>query len=117
MASGGTLSLPVTQLNSPNGSIATAGTTGLRLQPGQYLVTFVSDASVTDAGSIGAALALDGSALPYATAALASTGADGDRIVITAIVSPAAASTLTVLNNSGNPVAYENSTLSAVRLA
>ena len=104
-------------VNSPAGTIALSGTDGLTLAPGQYLVTFVSDASITESGSIGAALALNGAALPYGTAALAATGPDADRIAITAIVSPTASSTLTVINSTANAISYENSTLTAVRLA
>jgi len=114
---GGTLTLPLSALNSPTGSIALSGSDGLSLAPGQYLLTFVSDATITEAGSIGAALALDGTALPYAQAALSSTGPDGDRIALSAIVSPTAASTLTVINNADNALSYENSTLTAVKLA
>lgn len=104
-------------INSPNGSISLAGTDALTLAPGQYLVTFVSDASTSAAGSIGAALALDGTALPYGSSALASNGPDGDRIALSAIVSPTATGTLTVINNNDNDVIYENSTLTAVKLA
>lgn len=117
VASGETLTLGTSQINSTDGSIAVSGTDGLSLAPGQYLVTFVSDASITEAGTIGAALALDGSALPYATAALASTGADGDRIVLSAIVNVTDTGVLTVLNNSGSTNSYENSTLTATKLA
>ncbi len=117
VASGDTLTLADNQINSPAGSIALSGTDGLSLEAGQYLVNFVSDASVTTAGTIGAALALDGAALPYATAALASTGADGDRIALSAIIELAAPGTLTVLNNTGSENAYENSTLTVVKLA
>lgn len=117
IATGSPLTFTDTVVNSPTGDIAAEGSTGLTLAPGQYLVSFVTDASITDAGTIGAALALDGAALPYGEAALATTGPDGDRIAITAIVSPDAASTLAVLNNSGNDNTYENSTLTVVRLA
>jgi len=117
VATGDALTFTDNAVNSPDGSIALAGSTGLTLEPGQYLVSFVSDASSTEAGTIGAALALDGSALPYAGSALATTGPDGDRIALSAIVSPTAASTLNVINNTGNDNTYENSSLTAVRLA
>lgn len=117
VAAGETLAFTANVLNSPTAAIALSGTDGLSLAPGQYLVSFVSDASITDAGTIGAALALDGVSLPYATAALSSTGPDADRIAISAIVAPTDTSVLTVINSSGNAVAYENSTLSVVRLS
>jgi len=117
VASGETLTLGTSQINSTDGSITASGTDGLTLTAGQYLVNFVSDASIAEAGSIGAALALDGTALPYATAALASTAADGDRIVLSAIVNVTGTGTLTVLNNTGSTNSFENSTLTVTKLA
>lgn len=111
------LNFTASQINSTDGSITASGTDGVTLTAGQYLVNFVSDASVTEAGTIGAALALNGAALPYASSALTATGTDGDRIAITAIVNIASNGTLTVVNNSGNEVSYENSTLTVVKLA
>ena len=70
-----------------------------------------------DAGTLGAALALDGTALPYAVTAETQSAAGGNRITLTAIVSPTAAQTLTVLNNSGTSNTYANSTLTVVKLA
>ena len=109
--------MPTSQINSTDGSITASGTDGLTLTAGQYLVNFVSDATTTDAGTIGAALALDGAALPYATAALTTTGPDGDRIALSAILNIAADSVLTVLNSTGSTNSYENSTLTVVKLA
>jgi len=117
VASGETLLLGTSQINSDDGSITASGTEGLTLTAGQYLVTFVSDASITEAGTIGASVALDGTALPYAAAALASTGPDGDRIVLSAIVNVTGTDTLTVLNNTGSTNSYENSSLTVVKLA
>lgn len=117
VASGETLTLGTSQINSTDGSITASGTDGLTLTAGQYLVTFVSDASITEAGTIGAALALDGVALPYAVSALASTGADGDRIMVSAIVNVTDTGTLTVLNNTGSTNSFENSTLAVTKLA
>ena len=117
IAAGAALSFTGSAINSPSGAITSTAANSLTLAPGQYLVSFVSDASVTEAGTVGAALALNGAALPYGTAALTASGPDADRIAITAIVSPTATSLLTVINNSANAVSYENSTLTAVRLA
>ena len=117
VASGDTLTLGSSQIISPTAAIALSGTDGLTLAPGQYLVSFVSDASVTAAGTMGAALALDGVALPYATAALATTGTDVDRVALSAILNLTDSGTLTVLNNTGSENSYENSTLTAVKLA
>ena len=104
-------------ISSPTSAITISGTEGLSLAPGRYLVNFVSDASITEAGTIGAALALNGAALPYAETAITGTDADAERIALSAIISPTAQSTLTVLNNSGSTDAYENSTLTVVKLA
>ena len=56
-------------------------------------------------------------ALPYAVTAETQSAAGGNRITLTAIVSPTAAQTLTVLNNSGTSNTYANSTLTVVKLA
>ena len=117
VATGSALSFTGSDISSPTGAIAITGTDELLLSPGRYLVSFVSDASITEAGTIGAALALNGTTLPYAQAALSATGADADRIAISAIVSPTQTSPLTVLNNAAGSISYENSTLTAVRLA
>ena len=117
VAAGGTLTLAESQLNSPNSAIALSGTDGLSLIPGQYLVSFASDASIAAAGTIGAALALDGVAVPYGETAIVSTAADADRITLTAIVAPTAAATLSVINSTASENSYENSTLTVVRLA
>ena len=116
VASGSALVLPTNVINS-TGDLTASGTTGVTLAAGQYLVTFASDASVVDAGTLGAALALDGTALPYAVTSETQSAAGGDRITLTAIVSPTAAQTLTVLNNSGTSNTYANSTLTVVKLA
>ena len=67
--------------------------------------------------ALGAALALDGTALPYAETAQTLTAAGSDRIALTAIVTPTAGQILTVRNNTGNSVTYSNSTLTIVKLA
>ena len=90
IAAGGTLSLPANSINS-TGSITASGTTGVTLAPGQYLVTFVSDANVAAAGTLGAALELGGAALPYAVTAETQDAAGADRITLTAIVTPTTA--------------------------
>lgn len=116
IAAGGTLSLPANSINS-TGSIMASGTTGVTLAPGQYLVTFVSDANVAAAGTLGAALELGGTALPYAVTAETQDAAGADRITLTAIVTPTTAQPLTVINSSGSSNTYTNSTLTVVKLA
>lgn len=116
IAAGGTLSLPANSINS-TGSITVSGTTGVTLAPGQYLVTFVSDANVAAAGTLGAALELGGTALPYAVTAETQDAAGADRITLTAIVTPTTAQPLTVINSSGSSNTYTNSTLTVVKLA
>ena len=113
---GAALAFNANAINS-TGSIAASGTTGVTLAPGQYLVTFVTDAAVTAAGALGAALALDGTTLPYAETAKTLTAAGVDRVALTAIVAPTAAAVLTVLNNTGSTDTYQNSTLTGVKLA
>ena len=116
IAAGGTLTLPANSINS-TGSITASGTTGVTLAPGQYLVTFVSDANVAAAGTLGAALELGGAALPYAVTAETQDAAGADRITLTAIVTPTTAQPLTVINSSGSSNTYTNSTLTVVKLA
>lgn len=116
IAAVGTLSLPANSINS-TGSITASGTTGVTLAPGQYLVTFVSDANVAAAGTLGAALELGGAALPYAVTAETQDAAGADRITLTAIVTPTTAQPLTVINSSGSSNTYTNSTLTVVKLA
>ena len=116
IAAGGTLSLPANSINS-TGSITASGTTGVTLAPGQYLVTFVSDANVAAAGTLGAALELGGTALPYAVTAETQDAAGADRITLSAIVTPTTAQPLTVINSSGSSNTYTNSTLTVVKLA
>ena len=116
IAAGGTLTLPANSINS-TGSITASGTTGVTLAPGQYLVTFVSDANVAAAGTLGAALELGGAALPYAVTAETQDAAGADRITLTAIVTPTTAQPLTVINSSGSSNTYTNSTLTIVKLA
>ena len=116
IAAGGTLSLPANSINS-TGSITASGTTGVTLAPWQYLVTFVSDANLAAAGTLGAALELGGAALPYAVTAETQDAAGADRITLTAIVTPTTAQPLTVINSSGSSNTYTNSTLTVVKLS
>lgn len=115
-ANGTALSFDANVVHS-TGSIALSGTTGVSLSAGQYLVTFASDGSAADTGDLGAALELDGSAQPYAVTSVTQTGSGSARLVLTAIVSPAATQTLTVVNTAGNTVSYTNSTLTVTKLA
>lgn len=117
VTAGDALTLGTNQINS-TGDIAASGTTGVTLAPGQYLVTFAADASVTGDGTIGAALALGGTALDYAASSRAQTAdSDTERIALTAIVAPTALQALTVINNTTTANSYTNATLTVVKLA
>lgn len=116
MGAGETLGFTANQINS-TGSITLSGTDGLTLAPGQYLVNFKTDAVNEAVGSLGASLALDGTALPYAVTLIASPAAETQGLMLTAILDLASAQTLTVINSSGNTNSYSNSTLSLVKLA
>lgn len=117
VAAGDTLTLGTNVINS-TGDITASGTTGVTLNAGQYLVSFVTDAAISGDGTIGAALALGGTALPYAAGAHSSTAdTASDRIAITAIIASTTVQTLTVLNNTGTANTYTNSTLTVVKLA
>ena len=116
VAAGDALALPTNQINS-TGDIAAAGTNGLTLQPGQYLVSFGADSADTAAGDLGAALALDGTALTDARSAVPTTAADSTRIALNTVLTLTAPSTLTVINDTGNALTYTNASLTAVKLA
>lgn len=116
VAANAPLAWTASSVNS-SGSITPVGTTGVTLAPGQYLVSFVSDASADNNNRIDTALALDGTALAYAETASTNQANTVDRLALTAIVSPATAQTLTVINRSANDVTHTNSTLNIVKLA
>ena len=115
---GAALTFAANQINSASGSITLGGTTGLSLSAGQYLVVFETDASVANSGTIAAALALGGNALPYAASFLAKTGSNNnERIGLAAILNLASTQTLTVKNTSTDTNTHANSTLNVVKLA
>ena len=115
---GAALNFAANQINSASGSITLSGTTGLSLTAGQYLVVFETDAFVANSGTIAVALALGGSALPYAASALAKTGSNNnERIGLAAILDLAGTQTLTVKNTSSDANTHANSTLNVVKLA
>lgn len=117
VASGVELSFATSQINS-EGSIAADGTTGLTLQPGQYLVNFVSDAETGDtAGTAGAALALAGAPVDYSTISSSVGAGETKRIAATAILDLAAAQNLSVVNTSADANTYTNAVLTVVKLA
>lgn len=115
VAGGEALSFSGSQINSPGGAIIASGSDALTLEAGQYLVNFVSDVNVTEAGDGGVALALDGEVLPYAVTDIFTSDTEGGRTVLSVIVDTAGG-TLSVINHTGNTITYENSTLSVVRL-
>ena len=115
---GAALNFAANQINSASGSITLSGTTGLSLTAGQYLVVFETDAFVANSGTIAVALALGGSALPYAASVLAKTGSNNnERIGLAAILDLAGTQTLTVKNTSSDANTPANSTLNVVKLA
>ena len=107
------------QINASDGSITQLGTTGLSLESGTYLITFTADAaSGTAGGAVGAALALDGTILPYGQTAATTAESTPRRIVVNTIITAAPESqTLTVVNNTNNTVTYTNAALTVVKLA
>ena len=117
VANGATLALGTNVINSTDGSIAASGTTGVTLAPGQYLVTFVTDATTTAEGPVGAALALNGTPVTYTESNVTTAAAGERRIALNSVLTVSDQSTLTVQNNTGTENAYENSSLTVVRLA
>ena len=116
VAAGGTLTFASSTINS-TGDIALSGTTGLSLAAGQYLVAFSADALLTEAGTIGAALVLNGVEQPYGIISVDSTDAADERISTTVILNLSTTQTLSVVNTAANPIAYANAVLTVVELA
>lgn len=116
VADGGTVALGTNVINS-TGDIAPSGTDGVTLSPGEYLVTFSSDTSNAAAGNLGAAIALNGTALPEAVSSVTTDAAGQDRTSLSTIVTITEPGTVSVLNNTGNDVTYANSTLTVTKLA
>ena len=116
VAAGAPLNFDTNEIVS-TGDIAASGTTGVTLQPGQYLVNFSADASDADAGTLGASLALDGTALPYAQSRVTTAGADAQRTGLSSVVTVPSTQTLTVVNNPDTENTYQNSNLSVTKLA
>ena len=108
-----------TVINAEDGSITPLGTTGLSLEEGTYLVIFTADVALSGAGdAVGAALALDGTILPYAQSFTDTTDTNPQRITVNTILTVGdEAETLTVVNNTDNTVSYTNAALTVVKLA
>ena len=107
-------------INAADGSITQVGTTGLALTAGSYLVTLTADAAAGAAGDgLGAALAVNGTALPYAQTATVAEGTETYRLVLNTIVTVAEGNTalVTVLNNTANQETLTNTALTVVKLA
>ena len=98
------------------GDITASGTTGVTLAPGQYLVNFEADASRRNSGLVGVGLALNGTVLPYTMTDLNTNGGEQQRLSTSTIINATGNDTLTVVNNTGSPIFYENSSLTVVKL-
>lgn len=118
MDSGELLPFDTFSIRSPSGAISQLSATTFRLQPGVYHVTFVTDASAdcrrTD---IGAALQIVSGTVHHAAALQSSEGDGQERLALNTILTPTGDDTLSVVNNSGDTVHYERSSLSVVKLA
>ena len=115
VAPGDALALDIAEIHA-DGSISTAGTTGLALAPGQYLLGFVADAARTDAGELGAVLALNGAPLLYTATSVAAGEDAAVRLALTSLLTLTASGTVTVLNSSDGELRYRDPVLTAVRL-
>ena len=106
--------MPNNIVNS-TGDIAVTDTT-VTLAPGQYLVNFEADASRGNTGLVGVGLAVNGTILPYTETDLSTNGGEQQRLSTSTIINATGTDTLTVVNNSGSPNNYENSSLTVVKL-
>lgn len=107
------------QINAPDGSITQQGTTGLTLESGTYLVTFTADATPAVAGGpVGAAAALNGTALPYAQSITNVTGSTPQPLTVNTIITVATdGQILTVVNPTADTITLTNAALTVVKLA
>lgn len=112
--SGGTLLLEVSE--SEGEGIAASGDGGLLLQRGRCLVSFTADAQESGQGELGAVFALNGATLPFTAALLPAADGGKQRVALTALLDLRAAAILTVENNCGGEVRYENAVLTALKL-
>ena len=113
--SGGTLLLEVSE--SAGEGIAPSGDGGLLLQRGRCLVSFAADAQESGQGELGAVFSLNGATLPFTAALLPAAEGGRQRIALTALLDLRAAAILTVENNCGGAVGYENAVLTALKLS
>ena len=118
-ATGDAVDFETFQINAADGAITQAGTTGLTLESGTYLVTFTADVALNETGTaVGTALALDSTALPYAQSLIATTDTTPQRTVLNTIITVGATDqVLTVVNNTENTLNYTNAALTVVKLA
>lgn len=118
-AAGDAVDFETAVINADDGSITQAGTTGLILTEGVYLVTFTADATPdTTGGPVGAAVALNGTILPYAQTTVNTTGTAPQPLTVNTIVSPGAVgTTLTVVNNTASAETLTNAALTVVKLS
>ena len=118
-AAGDAVDFETFQINAPDGSITQQGTTGLTLESGTYLVTFTADVALSGTGiAVGAALALDGTSLPYAQSFTNTTDTNPQRITVNTILTvDEDAQNLTVVNNTINNLSFTNAALTVVKLA
>ena len=119
LAAGDAADYETAVINAPDGSISRLGTTGLLLDEGTYLVIFTADAAGDTGSDLGAAIALNGTALPYAQSLTVAEGTETHRIVLNTIVSAAAdeQALLTVINNTGSAQTFTNTALTVVKLS
>ena len=82
-------------------------------------MTFTADATpAATGGPVGAAVALDGTILPYAQTTANTTGTAPQPLTVNTIVSPGAVgSTLTVVNNTASAETLTNAALTVVKLS
>ena len=118
--SGDTVDFETAVINAPDGSITQSGTDGLTLQEGTYLVSFSADVALNNGGNnVGAALALDGTIVPFAQTLTNTTDTNPQRISVNSIltVPEGDAQTLTVINNAADSTSFANASLTVVKLS
>lgn len=113
VAAGAEVPLETVNIQGPDISQSDANT--LLLQPGTYLVQFVSDVSGTNA-DFGAALQNTAGIITNAASIINVNGVGEERIVLSSILNVTEADTLSVVNNTSDELTYQRSSLTVTKL-
>ena len=107
--------VPLETVNIQGADITQQGDNTLLLQPGTYLVQFVSDVGGSNE-QVGASLQNGAGQIANAATLISSDGNDTLRVVLSSIVTVTEADTLAVVNNTDETLEYQRSSLTVTKL-